>query len=97
VCVCVLLGYVAGQPPYQPEMSQPQSQPGGFVGGHDAAQTGYAQMHARQQDAQVCTAFVMSVCGPCLLWPNSWIDEDATWYQSRPQSRPHCVRWGHSK
>ena len=32
--------------------------------------------------------------GPCLLWPNGWMDEDATRYGSRPQPRPHCVRWG---
>jgi len=19
------------------------------------------------------------VCGPCLLWPNGWMDQDATW------------------
>ena len=24
---------------------------------------------------------------PCLLWPNGWIDEDATWYGSRPRPR----------
>jgi len=29
-----------------------------------------------------------------LLWPNSWMDEDATWYGSRPWSRPHCIRRG---
>ena len=34
--------------------------------------------------------------GPCLFWPNGWMDQDATWYSGRPQSRPHCVRWGHS-
>jgi len=28
------------------------------------------------------------------LWPNSWMDEDATWYGSRPWSRPHCIRRG---
>jgi len=33
---------------------------------------------------------------PCLLWPNSWIDRDATWYMGRPRPRPHCVRWGPS-
>jgi len=22
--------------------------------------------------------------GPCLQWPNGWMDEDATWYGSRP-------------
>jgi len=32
------------------------------------------------------------VFGSCLLWPNSWIDEDATRYGSRPRPRPHCVR-----
>ena len=31
--------------------------------------------------------------GPCLLWPNGWMDQDATWYGGRPRSRPHCVRW----
>jgi len=32
----------------------------------------------------------------CLLWPNGWIDEDATWYGSRPRPRAHCVRRGPS-
>ena len=31
---------------------------------------------------------------PCLLWPNGWMDEDATWYGSRPRPRPYCVRTG---
>jgi len=26
------------------------------------------------------------------LWPNGWMDEDATWYGSRHRRRPHCVR-----
>jgi len=34
--------------------------------------------------------------GPCLLWPDGWLDEDAAWYRSRPQSRPHCTRRGPS-
>jgi len=29
---------------------------------------------------------------PTLLWPNGWMDEDATWYGSRPRHRPHCNR-----
>jgi len=33
------------------------------------------------------------IFGPCLLWPNSWMDQDATWYRGRPRSRRHCVRW----
>jgi len=33
-----------------------------------------------------------------LLWPNGWMDEDATWtwYGSKPQPRRHCVRRGPS-
>jgi len=31
--------------------------------------------------------------GPCLLWPNGWMDQDATWYKGRPRPRPHCVTW----
>ena len=30
--------------------------------------------------------------GPCLLWPNGWMDEDAAWYRSRRWPRPHCTR-----
>ena len=37
-----------------------------------------------------------SIFGPCLLWPNGWMDQDATWYDGRPRPRPHCVRWGPS-
>jgi len=33
---------------------------------------------------------------PCILWPNGWMDKDATWYGSRPRPRPHCVRRGPS-
>jgi len=36
------------------------------------------------------------IFGPCLLRPNGWMDQDATWYRSRPQPRPHCVRWAPS-
>jgi len=32
----------------------------------------------------------------CLLWPNDWIDPDATWCEGRPRPRPNCVTWGHS-
>jgi len=34
--------------------------------------------------------------GPCLLWPNGWMDQDTTWYGSRPRPRRHCVRCGPS-
>ena len=33
-------------------------------------------------------------CDPCLLRPNGWMDQDATWYEDRPRPRPHCVGWG---
>jgi len=36
------------------------------------------------------------VFGPWILWPHGWMDEDATWYGSRPRTRPHCVRLGPS-
>jgi len=32
----------------------------------------------------------------CLLWPNGWLDENATLYGSRHRPRPHCVRRGPS-
>ena len=34
------------------------------------------------------------IFGPCLLWPNGWMDQDGTWHEGGPQSRPHCLRWG---
>jgi len=34
--------------------------------------------------------------GSCLLRPNGWMDQDDTWHGGKPQSRPHCVRWGPS-
>jgi len=30
---------------------------------------------------------------PYLLWPNGWIDQDATWYGGRPLPRRLYVRW----
>jgi len=36
------------------------------------------------------------IFGPCLLWPNGWIDQDGTWHGGGPRSRPHCARWGPS-
>jgi len=29
-----------------------------------------------------------------VLWPNGWMDQDATWFGGRPRPWPHCVRWG---
>jgi len=36
------------------------------------------------------------IFGLCLLWPNGWMDIDATWYEGRPWPRSHCVTWGPS-
>ena len=36
------------------------------------------------------------IFGPCLLWPNGWMDQDGTWHGGRPWSRPQCARWRHS-
>jgi len=37
------------------------------------------------------------IFGPCLLlWPGGWMDQDATWRESRYRPRPHCARWGPS-
>jgi len=35
------------------------------------------------------------ILGPCLLWPNGWMDQDGTLHGGRPWSSPHCARWGH--
>jgi len=32
--------------------------------------------------------------GPCVLWPNGWMDQDGTWHGGGPQSRSLCARWG---
>jgi len=36
----------------------------------------------------------LPIFGPCLLWPNGMMDQDATRYRGSPQPRRHCVRWG---
>jgi len=33
------------------------------------------------------------IFSPCLLWPDGWMDQDATWHGGRSQPRPHCARW----
>ena len=33
------------------------------------------------------------IFGPCLLWPSSCVDKDATWYGGRPRPRQYCARW----
>ena len=34
------------------------------------------------------------IFGPCLVWPNGWMDQHATWYGGKPQPRGHSDRWG---
>ena len=34
--------------------------------------------------------------GPCLLWPNGWMDQDVTWNGGKPWPRQHCVKCGPS-
>jgi len=36
------------------------------------------------------------IFGPCLLWPNGWVHQDASSYEGRPQPKRLCVRWGPS-
>ena len=31
------------------------------------------------------------IFGSCLLWPNGWMDQDATWYGCRPRPWPHVL------
>jgi len=39
---------------------------------------------------------ICPVCDSGVLWPNGWMDQDATWYGDTPRPRQHCVRWGPS-
>jgi len=32
------------------------------------------------------------IFGPCLLWPNGWMDQDGTWHAGGPRSNPHSAR-----
>jgi len=41
-------------------------------------------------------ACVRIIRGPCLLWPNGWMDQYKTWHGGRTRPWPHCVRWGPS-
>jgi len=37
---------------------------------------------------------VLSFCNVGVLWPNGWMDQDATWYGGGSRPSRHCVRWG---
>jgi len=36
------------------------------------------------------------IFGPCLLWPNDWMDQNATWPGGRSRPRSPSVTWGPS-
>jgi len=36
------------------------------------------------------------IFGPRLLWPNGWMDQDASWYGGKRRPRRRYVRWGRS-
>jgi len=36
------------------------------------------------------------IFGPCLLWPNGWMNQDVTWYGGKPRPRRSCVICGRS-
>jgi len=35
----------------------------------------------------------LPIFGPCLLWPNGWMDKDVVWYGGRPRPKRQCFRW----
>jgi len=43
----------------------------------------------------LCVSLSLS-CHVGVLWPNGWMDQNATWYRVRPRFRRHCVRRGSS-
>jgi len=36
------------------------------------------------------------IFGPCLVWPNGWMDQATTWYEGKRRPRRRCGRWGRS-
>jgi len=45
-----------------------------------------------------CSAIVMRcrlsvVCNTHVLWPNGFMDQDATWYGGKPWPKWHRIRW----
>jgi len=36
----------------------------------------------------------LSGCDASVLWPNGWMDQDATWYGGKPRARPHYMLHG---
>ena len=41
----------------------------------------------------MCCLSIIYKINVAVLWPNRWMDQDATWYGGKPPPRRHCVRW----
>jgi len=75
--------------------------PGDFVFNGDPARpekkgTAPTQLLAHVYCGQTAGWSPHPIIGPCLLWSNGWMDQDATWYRGKPRHRQRCVRWGRS-
>jgi len=53
---------------------------------------GHIVLNGDQASPQKRAQHPLPICGPCLLWPNGWIDPDATWHEGGRRSRRHRVR-----
>jgi len=40
-----------------------------------------------------CISSVLSVCDVGVLWPNGWMDQNATWYGGRPDPGHIVLDW----
>jgi len=52
-----------------------------------------AQLPPRSKFTGAGFACVRIIRGPCLLWPNSWMDQDETSLGGRHRPSPNCVKW----
>jgi len=61
----------------------------GLSPGHIVLDQDPAPPHGKGHSSPSCTCAVYSCIrinnGPCILWPNGWMDQDATWYGGKPQ------------
>jgi len=55
--------------------------PGDFVLDGDPAESSPAPKKERSR----------AILGPCLLWPNGWMDQDGTWHGGDACSWPYCL------
>jgi len=61
----------------------------GLGPGHIVLDQDPAPPHRKGHSSPSCTCAVYSCIrinnGPCILWPNGWMDQNATWYGGKPQ------------